>query len=286
LFLLESFNLVIMNRLHPYSRAGGPGYSIFSNQGYGPQAAFGFPNNSSSNQETKKCSTHGKRRTVKNLVKNDDGKWVCCSGSECKTVTTTVKPDSDSGETAKCVLHGKTRTIANLGKDHNGDWVCLGSSICKNGGRGGSGRSGNQPGSFGMFHGPPRGGWGQMGYGGPFCAVHGKKRTIQNLTRNQLGDWVCLPGSRCKMMAGDQLRDGSQVKICSVHGKQRSASNMEEGEDGEWVCIEKYRCKVVPAGAKAAGEQMCSIHNKSRSTPNLKQTEDGEWVCIDGSMCK
>jgi len=88
------------------------------------------------------------------------------------------------------------------------------------------------------------------------------------------------------MMAGDQLRDGSQVKICSVHGKQRSASNMEEGEDGEWVCIEKYRCKVVPAGAKSAGEQMCSLHNKSRSTPNLKQTEDGKWVCIDGSMCK
>merc|ERR1719427_737354 len=122
--------------------------------------------------------------------------------------------------------------------------------------------------------------------GGLLCAIHGKKRTMQNLVRNQMGNWVCVPGSRCKMMAGQQLINGTEIMICSVHGKQRSATNMEQSEDGEWVCTEKYRCKVVPEGAKTAGEQMGSLHNKSRSVPNLMQNENGEWGCIEGSVCK
>jgi len=280
----------MMNRFNPYSRGGGPSYSLFSNRGYGPQGSLGFSNSSAPTQESKKCSVHGKRRTIKNLEKNDDGEWVCSAGNECKTVTATKKSDSDSGETstetATCSLHGKTRTVSNLGKDHKGDWVCLGSSLCKDGSKGGNGPFGGYPGSYGKFQGPQQGRWISTGYGGgPFCSVHGKKRTMQNLTRNHMGEWVCQQGSRCKMMAGDQLRNGTEIKICTVHGKQRSESNMELNEENEWVCLEKYRCKVPQKGAKSAGEQMCTIHNKSRSTQNLKQ-DNGDWVCIAGSRCK
>lgn len=240
----------------------------------------GYPMRPVRNQETKKCSTHGKKRTTKNLEKNDDGKWVCRSGSECRKVTDTTSNSADSGETATCTLHDKTRTVANLGKNHDGEWVCLGSSLCKSGGNFGY---------QGGFQGQQYGGWMPMGGGyggGPFCSLHGKKRTMQNLVRNQIGELVCGPSSRCKGAAGQEISTGAEMHMCSVHGKRRSASNMEQGDEGEWECTEKYRCKVVPEGAKSAVEQTCTVHNKTRTTPNLKQNEDGEWECIKGSMCK
>jgi len=270
---------MMMNRFSPYGNNGRG--SIFSGRGYGPQG--GFPMRPVRNQETKKCSTHGKKRTIKNLEKGEDGKWVCRSGSECRDAPVTSS-ESNSGETATCTLHGKTRTIANLGKNQNGEWVCLGSSLCKSGGRG-SGRSGYS----GGFQRQQYGGWMSMGGGyggGPFCNLHGKKRTMQNLVRNPVGVLVCKPGSRCKGAQGQEISTGAELQICSVHGKRRSSSNLEQGEDGEWVCMEKYRCKVVPAGAESAVEQTCCIHNKSRTTPNLEQNDDGDWVCIEGSRCK
>ena len=61
------------------------------------------------------------------------------------------------------------------------------------------------------------------GYGrGPFYSVHGKKRKMQNLKRNRMGNKVCV----LKMVAGKQLPSGTQ--ICSVHGKQRSMTDMEK----------------------------------------------------------
>lgn len=230
---------------------------------------------------------HGKRRTIQNLEKNDDGEWVCSTGSECKTETAPKKSENENEETAKCVLHGKTRTLSNLGKDHNGDWVCLGSSLCKDGNKGWNRPINSWSGSYGNFQMPQHGGWMPMAYGGgPFCSVHRKKRTMQNLTRNNTGEWVCLPGSRCKMVAGDQLRDGTEIKICTVHGKQRSSTNMELNEENEWVCIEKYRCKEPQKGSKSGEGQMCTVHNKSRTAQNLKQDDNGDWVCITGSRCK
>jgi len=266
----------MMNRFNPYgNNVRG---SLFSSSGYGPQ---GFGMQRVRDQKTKKCSTHGKKRTIKNLEENEEGKWVCRSGSECRKVTSTSTEESNSGETAKCTLHDKKRTIANLGKNQNGEWVCLGSSLCKSGGE--------ASGYSGRFQRQQYGGWMSMGGGyggGPFCSLHGKKRTMQNLARNDIGVLVCKPGSRCKGSAGQEISTGAEMQICSVHGKRRSSSNLEQGEDGEWVCAEKYRCKVVPKGAASAGEQMCTLHNKSRTTPNLEQNDDGEWVCIEGSMCK
>lgn len=282
---------MMMNRFSPYGnnsryRGSGSGFSIFSNEGYGPQMPS-YPMPPARTRETKKCATHGRKRTIKNLKEDDEGQWVCRAGSKCRQPTTT-NTDSNSGETATCTLHGKTRTVANLGKNQNGDWVCLGSSLCKSGA---TGSSTWQHDNFGIYQGPQHGGWMSMpmggGYGGgPFCSAHGKKRTMQNLIRNQRGEFTCKPNSRCKVAAGQEFFNGGGMKICSVHSKQRSASNMEQDEGGQWVCLEKFRCKVVPEGALSAGEEMCSIHNKSRTTPNLKQNEDGGWVCIDGSRCK
>jgi len=276
----------MMNRFNPYGNNGRG--SIFSGRGYGPQGPGGNPMRRGRNQPTKKCSTHGKKRTMKNLEENEEGKWVCRSGFECRDATTTSS-ESNTGETAKCTLHDKTRTIANLGKNQNGEWVCLGSSLCKSGGNRSGYSSGGNRGYSGGFQRQQYGGWMTFGGGyggGPLCSLHGKKRTLQNLVRNEIGLLVCAPGSRCKGAAGQELSTGPGMQICSVHGKRRSSSNLEQGDEGEWVCMERYKCKVVPEGAASAVEQTCTIHNKSRTTPNLEQNDDGEWVCIKGSMCK
>jgi len=289
-----------MQRFSPYgnrSNVVGSGYG----GGFGqPGSSMLFGNSPPSNfqKDTQTCTAHGKRRTVKNMVQNDDGKWVCSSSSQCKV--TIVSNTTTNGEAAHatCIIHKKKRTIANMEKKGNGDWVCLKSSRCKSGGYGEiNGRFNHSiyqaSGGYGLYLGSQQGGWPSMnpGYGGGYsrgliCIVHGKKRTQQNLVRNQRGNWVCSPGSRCKMMAGQKLVNGNEIKICSTHGKQRSSANMKQGEDGEWVCSEGNKCKVVPEGAKTAGEQTCSVHNKSRSLPNLEQNANGDWVCTSDSTCK
>lgn len=203
----------------------------------------GFPMRPGRNQETKKCSTHGKKRTVKNLEQNDEGLWVCRPGSECRKAPP-ASSDNESTETAMCTLHDKERTIANLGKNQNGEWVCLGSSLCKSGGNG----------YRGGYQGQQWGGWNPGYGGGPFCMLHGKKRTMQNLVRNQVGELVCRPGSQCKGASG--------------------------------VDMDKYICKIVPGSGAAPDLETCTVHNKKRTTQNLKQNEFGEWVCIKGSICK
>jgi len=157
-----------------------------------------------------------------------------------KTETETT----NTGETGTCTLHGKTRTVANLGKNHKGEWVCLGSSLCKTGGAE-SGHQLYQPGPAGMFNRQGYGGWmprnGMYG-GGPFCSLHGKKRTQRNLVLNAAGEWVCIPGSRCKVVGGEGAKSGGH-EVCSVHNKSRSSQNLEQNEEGEWVCLENSTCK-------------------------------------------
>jgi len=236
-----------MNRFNPYGNAGprgsGSGYSIFASGGYGQQVY----KPKAPRQESKKCATHGKKRTLKNLSKNDDGEWVCKTGFECRDASAKTDSETNTGETGTCVLHGKTRTVANLGKNHKGEWVCLGSSLCKTGGAESGRQSLYQPGPAGMFNGQFHGGWmprnGMYG-GGPFCSLHGKKRTQRNLTMNPAGEWVCIPGSRCKVVGGEGAKSGGGGhEVCSVHGKSRSSQNLEQNEDGEWVCMENSTCK-------------------------------------------
>merc|ERR550517_1076655 len=103
-------------------------------------------------------------------------------------------------ESATCVLHGKSRTLNNLEHIDNGDWVCIKSSRCKSSNKRSIGLSSNQSywvSGYGGFYGPHHGGWMTMNNGagrGFFCSVHGKKRTMQNLIKNNMGNWICAPG--------------------------------------------------------------------------------------------
>jgi len=61
-----------MNRFNPYANSSRGFGSIFSGGGYGNQGSGRWQKSSGPKQETKKCATHGKNRTLKNLEKNED----------------------------------------------------------------------------------------------------------------------------------------------------------------------------------------------------------------------
>jgi len=174
------------------------------------------------------CSVHKKRRTLMNLMKDDDDNWVCVPDSVCKTGT------SSNTREQTCSIHGKVRTLSNLQKK-NGEWVCLQRAQCKGFGveqrpsyfssfRSSNGQfvplsdRGGLPGRGAL---PERGGFrpsnGQLGplpqrggyQGGPddwsrdrasfaqICSIHGKERSMNNLI-NDGGRWVCDPAFECK----------------------------------------------------------------------------------------
>lgn len=82
------------------------------------------------------------------------------------------------------------------------------------------------------------------------CVIHGKKRTLQNLRVNQLGQWQCSEATMCKdyrtMQNGGQGARGQYV--CSVHGKHRSegyvrSTGVDDNGNTLWVCLPGRECK-------------------------------------------
>jgi len=74
------------------------------------------------------------------------------------------------------------------------------------------------------------------------CATHKKQRTIQNLTQQEDGTWVCNEMSQCKTQSSNQA--GGSLETCSIHGKPRTKQNLEQSWDGRWICLETNRCKM------------------------------------------
>jgi len=59
-----------------------------------------------------------------------------------------------------------------------------------------------------------------------YCSVHGKKRTIKNMTQNEQGRWVCLPGEECRI--------GGAAKTSAVGARVRMPESIPEIEDNPW----------------------------------------------------
>jgi len=74
------------------------------------------------------------------------------------------------------------------------------------------------------------------------CATHKKQRTIQNLTQQVDGTWICSEGSECKTQTTNPSEQGEET--CSIHGKLRTKQNLEQSWDGRWICLETNRCKM------------------------------------------
>jgi len=78
------------------------------------------------------------------------------------------------------------------------------------------------------------------------CDTHQKRRTVQNLTQQEDGTWVCKADSECKTESSFTV--GGEEQICSRHGKSRTVQNLQQGDDGEWVCLRSSRCKTANSG--------------------------------------
>jgi len=78
------------------------------------------------------------------------------------------------------------------------------------------------------------------------CCTHQKRRTMQNLTQQEDGTWVCNADSECKTESSFTV--GGEEQTCSRHGKSRTVQNLEQNDDGEWVCLRSSRCKTAGSG--------------------------------------
>ena len=98
------------------------------------------------------------------------------------------------------------------------------------------------------------------------CALHGKKRTLLNLTETTPGRWECRKETPCLL----RLKE----VVCSLHGKKRMSLKMAETSPGRWECRKESPC--LPT------EVVCSFHGKKRiSRPGARSVsplnEEEEW---------
>jgi len=169
---------------------------------------------------------------------------------------------------------------------------------------------------------------GRGGFGKPnmeTCATHEKQRTMQNLTEQEDGTWICNENSQCKVKGAVRERSEGE-EMCSIHGKLRTLQNLARNWEGNWACTGGSRCKVAapvmrgfgfgrrggygrfrgsggffrgmgpPRGWRgfrrgnnrrgAPQGLRCSEHGKNRSKANLRSDDCGGWVCLPNSQCK
>lgn len=113
------------------------------------------------------------------------------------------------------------------------------------------------------------------------CRVHGKIRTIENLTTNEEGHLVCMPGGECRKPP----ERSSERAMCEVHGKIRLFHLLETNAQGQMACTPGSECVPIDVRLKDSGSSVCYIHKAIRTADNLKQNEDGHLVCITGQEC-
>jgi len=109
------------------------------------------------------------------------------------------------------------------------------------------------------------------------CSAHGKIRTIQNLKKNEKGEWSCVSGSECRTLPslGNWM--------CSIHNKKRSLQNLVKDGNGKWVCDSRSTCITMSKSVFA--KEICSVHGKLRSLRYLAQRTPGVYACLVDSEC-
>jgi len=109
------------------------------------------------------------------------------------------------------------------------------------------------------------------------CIVHGKIRTIQNLKKNENGEWSCASGSECRSVPSN----GNEM--CSIHNKKRSLQNLVKDGSGQWICDSRSTCITVSKSVFT--KEICSVHGKLRSLRYLAQRTPGVYACLVDSEC-
>jgi len=109
------------------------------------------------------------------------------------------------------------------------------------------------------------------------CSAHGKIRTVQNLTKNDKGEWNCMPGSECRTVPS------LGNEICSIHNKKRSLQNLVKDGSGQWVCDSRSTCITISKSIFT--KEICSVHGKMRSLRYLAQRTPGVYACLVDCEC-
>mmetsp|Transcript_62466 Transcript_62466/g.177410 ORF Transcript_62466/g.177410 Transcript_62466/m.177410 type:complete len:205 (+) Transcript_62466:68-682(+) len=91
------------------------------------QIAFAKPTRTTPEDGFSQCLTHGKRRSLDNLIEDASGGYVCKLESECQTSV----HDSGPHERGQCSVHGKIRSVDLLVDDGAGGQCCSPGNTCK-----------------------------------------------------------------------------------------------------------------------------------------------------------
>eukprot|EP00443_Scrippsiella_acuminata_P024348 CAMPEP_0115244442 /NCGR_PEP_ID=MMETSP0270-20121206/39987_1 /TAXON_ID=71861 /ORGANISM="Scrippsiella trochoidea, Strain CCMP3099" /LENGTH=229 /DNA_ID=CAMNT_0002659573 /DNA_START=78 /DNA_END=767 /DNA_ORIENTATION=+ len=127
----------------------------------------------------------------------------------------------------------------------------------------------------GLSKGKGKGGWASDNYNKAQCLTHGKKRSMDCLTSNGAGGYVCKPESQCQLSSTDNEQDVKRG-ICSVHQKTRSQDCLTDDGAGGLCCLPDRACKQ-------AGESAWGWGGGRKSGPNLPRTRVTE-VLISGTV--
>jgi len=290
-----------------------------------PPMAMGLPPISmgqppKSNVDVRMCSVHNKERTLMNLSKNDEGRWVCNPDSQCKTASMLALGEET------CSIHNKVRTLPNLEKNRDGKWICIEGARCKvqkkkdgfgGGFRGGFGRGRKSAyiGSSRTFNGRhapyPRRGRGAFRGGPSFGRIQKRSGFRAGMGRGGMvgisrGGFEGFrrsydpPGFQSRerfgspyeppaMMGAFNSRD---LEFSGGYGPGRENFRAPGRRPGLIISERRgggfglqRRGRGMGFDRKDSG-LLCRIHGKFRTRANMKSMGNGGWECLPNSKCK
>lgn len=115
------------------------------------------------------------------------------------------------------------------------------------------------------------------------CTLHKRVRTFENLKQNDEGQWVCNPEVQCQVAV---VKEEAEMLMCSVHQRLRTSENLSKNPGGEWVCNAGCRCQLGPDPTGSNERQLCIVHERMRTVQNMEMNVENEWECIEGARCK
>jgi len=184
--------------------------------GHQPPGGKAKGKGSGDNGDNMMCSVHGKMRSIRNMVEDGSGGYMCRPDMECRLTGT------PRGE-----------PVALPPKELKpGDWLCpecgdhqfCRNTTCRKCGAPNPNPAGMKKADFIAQKKAERAARGETSTD-VVCSVHGKSRSVQNMIEDGAGGWMCNRISQCRLTG--------EFHPMAGRGGPRDAPEMKPGD---WVC--------------------------------------------------
>eukprot|EP00930_Biecheleria_cincta_P087027 TRINITY_DN76291_c0_g1_i1.p1 TRINITY_DN76291_c0_g1~~TRINITY_DN76291_c0_g1_i1.p1 ORF type:complete len:306 (+),score=44.75 TRINITY_DN76291_c0_g1_i1:67-984(+) len=123
------------------------------------------------------------------------------------------------------------------------------------------------------------------------CSLHGKTRTVKNLTDDGAGGMRCLPGNECQVSGavgagGSRKRSAHDAWLTMLQSMIPMGGDPKRARVDAAFPLMNLQSLQVPGLGMNACDNVCSVHNKKRSEQSLVDDGAGGKRCAPGMTCQ